>query len=49
MVVQMKAIAHLMVSSTFNAKPPGHDLLKTHELDEIVRDSKEKVVASYDL
>ena len=38
-----------MVGSTADAKPPSHDLLKADELDEVVRDPQEKVVASYDL
>ena len=38
-----------MVGPTVDAKPPGHDLLERHELDEIVGNPKKEVIASHDL
>ena len=49
MIVYVEAIAQLVVGSTVDSKPTCHHLLKGHELDEIVGDSKKEIVASNDL
>src|SRR5208282_1744799 len=48
-VVKVKAITEVGIGAGLNAQPPSHNLLQCHELDQVVRQALECVIAPHDL